>query len=448
MAAPTYDPYLQFNPTFKWGGRSWGASDQEAFMKALGPKKYAAWLRKHPTAGKVFDPVEQQTYGILKPQLDAINYERQKAQLAATHRLHDLAGFTQAIMGMLGEISPALRGTYTAGANTMSAGGTGYGDVLNQNMAANAAKDNSLLEVLGSPARVEGGDAGSVLAGLAGWLPSEMLGKQGAAYADAAAQLPKEASFQSQIEAKNILDQAQQTDQDFSQQVMDVLNGLPNVRAQIQDQIQQRNLATQKFKLDQLKEQHDYYMQQQALLLSQNKYKLAAEAGRRADAAEKRYEYESQGRDYMGNPKPGYTEDPKTGLLIPPGYKVDAHGNVVKTYKGSSGSKGLTPNERQALIEKIAGKEDEIKTDVTTAISNGEWFVGVGPSRPGDRERLGRKLFEKYRYLAATPTAKKALRKLINRVLNEAAKAAARGKSAAGGNGAGTPSSSGDFWGD
>lgn len=318
MAAPTYDPYLQFNPTFRYGGRSWGANDMDAFKKTLRRRgvSYDKWARNHGNAAKVFDPIEQQMYGTFKPQLDAINYERQKAEAASRRRMGDLAGFTQAIMGMLGEISPAIRGAYGEGAETMSAGGTGFGALQDSNMAANAAKGNSLLEVLGSGQRVEGGASGDVLAGMAGWLPSEMLKSQGAAYGDMFAQMPKEASFQAQLQMKKELADAAQTDDDFSQEILGIINGMPNVRAQIQAQRQDMNLAKQKLKLDQLEEEHDYYMKQQALYLSQGRHKLAKEAGARAERAQRRYEYESQGRDYEGDLQPGYAEAPN-GTVYP-----------------------------------------------------------------------------------------------------------------------------------
>jgi len=420
MAAPTYDPYLQFNPTFRYGGRSWGANDMDAFKKVLRRRgvNYNQWARNHANAAKVFDPVEQQVYGTVKPQLDAINYERQKAEAAARRRMGDLAGFTQAIMGMLGEISPAVRGAYGEGSETMRAGGTGFGDVLNTNMAANAAQGNTLLDVLGAPEgqKLQGGDAGSVLAGVAGWLPADMMAKQGEAYGKMFAEMPKEASFQAQLEMKKLLADAAQTDDDFSQEIMGVLGGLPNIREELKQQRIAQNLDKQKMRLAQLEEEHDYYMKQQALLLSQGRYKLAKEAGARAERAQRRYEYESQGRDYEGNLKPGYAEAPNGTVYNMKDFHVDKKGNLVKNKSGSSG--GLTPTQKAAQIEAIQGKEEDIKDMVLKGIQSGVWMPSSG--RPQDRAKLGRQIFEHYKHLASTPAAKKALRALIAKVLNDA----------------------------
>lgn len=437
MAAPSYDPYLQFNPTFRYGGRSWGANDMDAFKKLLRRRgvNYDRWARNHATAAKVFDPVEQQMYGMYKPQLDAINYERQKAEAAGRRRMGDLAGFTQAIMGMLGEISPAVRGAYGEGAETMRAGGSGYGDLLNVDMGRTAAAGNTLLDVLGSGQRVEGGDAGSVLAGMAGWLPAEMLQKQGAAYGDMFAQLPKEASFQAQLEMKNLLADAAQTDDDFSNEILGILNGMPSTRVDLQNQRREQKLAQQEYKLKQLSEERDFWLKRQALLLSQGKLKLAQQAERRAQQAQQRYNYESQGRDSNGDPMPGYTVNPKTGLLIPPDYHIDKNGNVVKDSSSSSRRK-FTPSQAASMIETIEGKREDIHADIVAAVQAGQWTPTSGDLK--GRRKLGQQIFEKYKHLAGTPTAKKRLRKLIAEVL---AKATKMGPPAPGGD-----SGSGGFW--
>ncbi len=256
---PAYSDYLKFAPTFRYGGREWGANDLAAFQKKLGKKNYARWARNHAVAAKVFDPTEQSVYGAVQPQLDAINYERSKAEAAARRRMGDLAGFTQAIMGMLGEISPAIRGAYGEGAETMRAGGTGYGDVLNQNMAANAAQGNSLLDTIGAPdaQRLSGGDAGGVLAGLAGWIPSDMLEAQRGAYGDMYAQLPKEASFQAQLQMKKEMADAAQTDSDFSEKIMEMLTGIPAFRQELKDQKVKNDLAIRNQKLKEIAQQEE-----------------------------------------------------------------------------------------------------------------------------------------------------------------------------------------------
>lgn len=421
MAAPTYDPYLQFNPTFKYGRRSWGANDMDAFKQLLRKRgrSYDRWARNHANAAKVFDPVEQQMYGAYKPQLDALNYERQKAEAAGRRRMGDLAGFTQAIMGMLGEISPAVRGAYGEGAETMQAGGTGFGDVLNRDTARTAAAGNSLLDVLGSGQRIEGGDAGGVLAGLAGWLPADMMEKQGGAYGDMYAQLPKEASFQAQIEMKHLLADAAETDDDFSSEIKNILSGMGATREEFRSARTEAQLAQQEFKLKQIEADRDFWLQQQALYLQQGKMKLAAQAEKRAQQAQQRYNYESQGRDSNGDPMPGYTVNPKTGTLIPPGYRVDKQGNVVKQSSASGSGKGgqYTPGQKQDMMKALDAKSEDIAKDAANRIKTRLPGMGPFPNEKKVKAEIARNLFKEYAWMAPTPQAKKLLRRIIAKAM-------------------------------
>jgi len=440
---PTYSPYLKFNPTFKWGGRSWGANDLDAFRQALARrgKSYDRWARNHRTAAKVFDPAEQQIYGLVQPQLDAINYERQKAEAFNQRRMHDLAGFTQAIMGMLGQIGPAAQGAYNQGANTMQSLGTGYGAVLNDAVASANAGGNSLLSVLGAPEgqQVATGDAGGVLAGIAGWLPAEMMRAQGKGVAQEFSGLPKEASVQAQLEMRQLMAETKEREADFANEISNVLKGIPSIRQEIAQARTAQRLDEQKLRLQRLEADRDYWLSQQALLLQQKKYKLAAKAEARAAATQDRINYETQGRDYEGNPRPGYTVNPNdpNGPLIPPDHHVDKNGQVVKNKSGSKKGSKWTPSQRAQMLENIDGKEEEIQDAVIDAIKKGEWTPGVKPVGPGggrdsgkkpaERAKLARKLFAKYQHLAGTPTAKKRLRTLIGRILAEAEKSGGAG---------------------
>lgn len=430
MAAPSYDPYLNFNPTFKYGGRSWGVNDMDAFKKLLKKRgvNYDKWARNHATAARAFDPVEQEMYGTYKPQFDAINVERKRAEDAARRRMNDLAGFTQAIMGMLGEISPHIRNAYGEGAETMRSGGTGFGDVLNKNNAASAEQGNSILDAIGAPEgqKLQGGDAGGVLAGLAGWLPADMMSAQGNAYGDMFAQLPKEASFQSQLQMKKEMEQAREQDEDFSNEILGIINGMPAARADLVERRTAMKMAKQKARLDQLNEDREFALKQAAYYKAVGDSKRSDQYLKLAQQKEKRYAMEAQGRDPNGDLMPGYAETPDGTVYNMKDFHVDKHGNLVKNKSGSSG--GLTPTQRASQIEAIDGKEDDIKAMIAKAVQNKEWFIGVGPPVPGSRARLAKKILARYAHLATTPTAKKRLRALVAQLLNEAAKAGSASK--------------------
>lgn len=418
--ATGYNPYLGYGTSFNWGGRSWSGADADAFARYMGPKRYTQWLRNHPNAGRVFNPVDQQIYGQVAPQLQQLEYERKQREAFNQRRMHDLAGFTQAVMGMLGEIAPAIRGAYGEGAQTMESGGTGYGDVLNQALGANAAAGNSLLDVLGAPegAQIQGGDAGGVLAGLAGWVPATMMGEQGKAYGDAAAQLPKTASITSQMEMRSLLAQAQQDDEDFRQQIQGVLSGLPGARQDLLQQRAAQNQAQVEFRMKKLADERDWWLKKQALYISQGRLDLARQAEKRAQSVERRMTMETAGRDAWGDPMPGYTVDPRTGGLIPPGYKVDKQGNVVKVGSSGGGAK-FTPGQVQDQITKVDASKDDISASIKKQYDRR--LPGMGPHKneKAIKAAIAKAVFKEWVHLAPSPRARKRLRAVIAALMRD-----------------------------
>src|SRR5574337_544841 len=129
MPQATYSPYLQFNPTFQFYGRTWGANDQAAFESAL--RKHgvspARFYRNHAIAAKVFNPVEQQIYGMVQPQLTAIDAERQKQATYYSDLMRSLGNFTSALMPYPTPVQGLISGLYKSGAAADSALGEGYG---------------------------------------------------------------------------------------------------------------------------------------------------------------------------------------------------------------------------------------------------------------------------------------------------------------------------------
>jgi hypothetical protein len=422
MANPMYSPELDFAPTFRWGGREWGANDHQAFRNMLRKRgtSYEKWARRHPTAARVFDPTEQSVYGYVKPQLTAIDAERKRRQEHYKRLMGDLTGFTSALMPFLQGIAPAIGGAYGSGADTMRSAGQGYGTMLNAQNQQSADVANQVLGAIGAPEgqQVGGGDAGGVLAGVAGWIPEAMMREQGGAYADAASQLPRTAGHEANIMMKDLLRQALDEEEDFSTEVLKVMQGVPSLRNEIRDQRSQQSAAAQAFRLKQLEADRDFWLKQKALLLSQKKYKLAEKAEARLQQATDRLNYESAGRDAWGNPMPGYTVGPN-GNLIPPGYKTDKNGNVVKssTTKGSK----YTPTQQASMIETIISKKEDIQADIVKAVQARKWIPSSG-DRAG-RAALGRQLYNQYKHLAGSYVpAQKRLKQIIRNLLAEASR--------------------------
>lgn len=409
-----FNPYLGYGTSFNWGGKSWGFGDQDAFGQYLLSRGVnpAQWARNHPGAMRTFDQVDQSLYGQYAPQLSQLEYERKQREAFNQRRMHDLAGFTQAVMGMLGEIAPAIRGAYGEGAETMQAGGTGYGDVLNQTQAANAAAGNSLLDVLGAPegAHIQGGDAGGVLAGLAGWVPSTMMNAQGAAYGDAAAQLPKTASITSQMEMRSLLAEAQADDDEFRQRISETLQGLPAARQKAIQDDQAWQMAVRKQRLDELenRQQAAYknwyiarmngndkeasYWKRQQFMLEQQKLAIS--------------NLDAEGYTPSGKVKPDYYYDPQYGGVLKVGTHYDPKtGRVVKDKTpGSKGSGGGKAPDWGKLQSDIATAADDYTVEK------------YGEKSPGDYNEAFKGLLAKFGGMVQN---KAKLKRLIRYILKQ-----------------------------
>lgn len=451
---PAYSRELKFSPTFRWGGREWGANDREAFERFLRSKRVqpSRFYSKHPDAARAFDPVEQQIYSDFQPLLHAIEVERQKKAEMTSRRVRDLAGFTQALGGMLGGISPAIRGAYEGAAGTMSGLGTGYGGILNQSMAADAGRVNSVLDTINAPEGqdVQGGDAGGVLAGLAGWIPSQMLTAQGKALGDAAAQLPKTAGWEAQLQLRSMLKEAEEDDQGFSDEVKQLLMKLPGARASGRSEQAKLRLAEQKQRQDAINDERNYWLKLRAYYISVGKLKLAADAEKRASAAERRYANESRGLDAAGNVAPGYTRLPDGSLIkrsdlarqrseerqrnkdkgldvngnLLPGFKRDKSGRVVKV--STSSTRGLSPTARADALKTVIRQEEDISKTALPTLAKSTGLAAILKAPPSAhrtkevdrlRKSVARALWVQYQDTAVTPQAKKALRRMIARVV-------------------------------
>lgn len=138
---------------------------------------------------------------------------------------------------------------------------------------------------------------------------------------------------------KDLLSGAAEADKSFSDQVLGVLQGLPGFRTQLAERRADQNLDQQKFRLAQLKEEHDWLKDQAALALAAGDNALAAKYFKLAQDRERRYRAEAEGRTPSGNPAPGYYEDAQ-GRIVPKGYRYNKKGELISISGGSSGGKG------------------------------------------------------------------------------------------------------------
>lgn len=394
---PGYDRILGMAPTFRWGGREWGLGDRNAFIKKMGRKKYERWARNHRGAARAFDPVEQGLYGMYKPQLDMMSRQREMEREYYDRLSRNLSGFTQALGGLLAGGGDAMRGLYNDGANSMTYSAGAYGQGLNADQAAVAGANNQVLGAIGAPegAMQSGGDAGGVLAGVAGWLPSTMMGEQGQAWGERMDHFPQEAALQANLMMKDIIRQAAEADKEWSGKVSDVLSGMGASRMDMQDRLLSRKSAAQKERLAYLKFQSDQAYRAYLQAKGEGDMKRADEYLKIAQDTNRRLINESAGLDYYGNPK---KEKP-------------------------SEKSGPSRSDRSIAQKDIQESSEDIGAKIDAALKTGTYYPPYksGPPKPGalSRKQFFLKLYREFKPLTrGSKEAQRLLRRMINEYLD------------------------------
>jgi len=419
---PMYSDYLQMNPTFRFYGQSWGsgAGSKAAFERAL--RKHginpAQWYRRHATAAKSFNPVEQSIYSMFQPQLSAIDAERRRTAEMWGRRMQNLTGFSAALMPYLQQVPGAIMGPYREGASGVQSLGGIQGKILNADSAAEAQGMNDVLSTIGSPQSIASSDAGAILAGLGG-MEGDLMRAAGGAYGAAASQLPKTASLEQAQMMKDLLSGAAEADKSFSDQVLGVLQGLPGARQQFGQQSREDSLRKQKFALDKLESERDWYLKQAALAAAQGDDARSEKYLKLAQDRERRYQLAQQGYDTEGN------------LL--PGYKTNAQGDIVKIGKPSTSSTTPgTPAYNRTQVANVGKAQSKIESDVNRYMESIQ-ATDQPPKNISGYNTLRQQLWKKYQYLATTPTAKKKLRTAIDLAIRSWRPKPKKGGAAAGG---------------
>ena len=423
---PMYSDYLQFNPTFRWGGRSWGVNDKAAFERYLRKRgvKPSKWYQRHRTAAKSFDPVEQQIYGMFQPQLTAIDAERKRAADLWGRRMQNLTGFSTALMPYLQQVPGAIMTPYREGAAGVESAAQGYGGTLNADTGAEAEGINQVLSSIGAPEgqMAEQGDPGGVLAGLGG-LEAQLMRATGGAYGAAASQLPKTASLEAQLMMKDLLSGAAETDSGFSNSVLQLLQGMPGARADIQDRVASQRLSQQKQILAEIKFQADQHYKNAMLALYNGDRKRYAAELKLAQQKEARYAAAQQGLSPTGDPLPGYHQDP-SGEVVKDGWHVNPK-TGIPVKDATSGSKGGA-NAGAKDIKTVAQYQDDID----------RYIKGMGhEANPAEAAKLGvdpftvvypdfkaayNRLWQRFKNTVSTPKGRKALDAAIRAALGAA----------------------------
>lgn len=283
--------------------------------------------------------------------------ERVKAGLALAQALKAM-GFDQRVQSL-----------YSAAAGDIAGYAQGFSGEMRNIANADAAQAANMLSGTGQEGAVrnEGENMGNVMYGAFGYNPAHAMRESGAAYASDAAMQPAFAAQIAAYEANQMQQEGLKSLSDYAMEIAKAKGQLPLMK---QDFLDKRNEASRQAYLDQrqrLKEERDWWKDQQAIYIATGKYKLAQEAARRAADAQRRLNNSSAGRDYWGNPKPGYSYGPN-GQLIPPGYHWDPKkGRAVKDRAPKSPGSGPW----QKLREDMASESFEVtETSPPTQVGN------------------------------------------------------------------------------
>jgi hypothetical protein len=411
-----------------WNGRDW------VYIQPKTAPKPSLGGPPRPTApkppGMTSDAwAESQAEKYVQAQVDAIKEQQgifeQEQQAAYQRRIEQAKQMASYIQAQ--GFDTKIRDLYSRTGGDIAGMAQGFAGQTRGIAAADAAEQMNMLSGTGQEGAVrdQGTNMGDVLYGVGGFIPGKNMGETGAAMAANAALQPAFTLEKGQEDAAAGLAEGNDQAMEFAKAIAEAKAGKFSMKEDLLKQKTSTVLAIQKQTLDKLNDDREFWLKRQALYLSQHKDKLAAQAGARADAAEQRYGYESQGRDYEGNLMPGYTLGPQ-GQVIPPNMKVDKHGNVVKIYAPKTPKTAkpkFTPGQQQEIMKTVDKQEEPLKAAVAKAIRDGEWYVGSGPPAPKARAKLAQRLFKQYVHLAPTPAAKKLLRTLIQRILNQAMQA-------------------------
>jgi len=418
---PEYSDYLGFAPTFNWGGHSWGGNDSDAFAAYL--RKHGinpdSWFAKHRTAGKVFNPEEQQVYGMFQPEIDAISAERKHTADLWNRRMSNLTAFSQALMPYMQQVAGAINTPYQEGAAGVQSAASGLGAGLTADSGAEAAAANAVLGNINSPQSIEGGDPGAIIAGLGGQ-EADLMRASGAGHAAAAAQLPKTASLEATQTMRDLLSGAGEADQGFSEKILELMHGLPAARADIHKQGLAARRQAQGDRLDQLKFEADQHYKNAMIAKYNGQEARYRRELKLAEQKQREATMENKGYAPDGTLLPGYYHDAQ-GRVIPKGYHYNKKGELVHVSTASGGAKSKNPG--QADVKTVSQYQDDIDRYIK---GMGHKPLAPNPNVPFDQafdpvypdyKTAYARLWQRFKNTVSTPAGRKALQAAIKAAL-------------------------------
>lgn len=383
---------------------------------------------------------EREANRIVEQQLSAIraqeNAWRTSLQEEAARRAQQAQNFAKMVQGM--GLDAKIQGIYQSAGQDVAGFGQGFAGQTREIADKSAAETINLLGGDATGVRNEGEAMGNVTYGMGGFIPSAELAAQGAAFASDAALQPGFMLQQGLSDSERFLHEGL-AENPFLDAILETKLQKQELKSNLREQKIEINMKAQEQRLDQMENDRKYWLAMQAMYLDQKKYKLAAQAEKRAQQAQRRYDQEARGMTPDGEVAPGFYRDPKTGRIVQNGYRPD--GTRIST-KGDTPKKGsrLTANEQQAQLERVYKAEDDIRELAGNLAREFGWTPSAGAkASKAKRNRIAAAIRQRYGWVT-TPASKKALAQIIGRVLSALAKpgpAAPGGPASTGGGGSG-----------
>lgn len=356
----------------------------------------------------------RQAEQFIQAQVDAVEEQRriylEELKRQAELRVQQGLRLAEALKAM--GFDQRVQSLYGAAAGDIAGYAQGFSGDMRNIANADAAQAANMLSGTGQEGAVrnEGENMGNVMYGAFGYNPAHAMRESGAAYASDAAMQPAFAAQIAAYEAQQMQEKGLEGLPDFAMEIAKIRGQQPQL---IQDFLDRKNAARQdayERKRQALLDERDWWKTQQVIALQQGDAKRAAQAAQRAADAQRRLNNSSAGRDYWGNPKPGYSYGPN-GQLIPPGYHWDPKkGRAVKDKSSSSKGNNTWNNLREDMAN-----ETFTVTETTPDQRVGNITVpGETKTRKMTYEEAQKMLFAKYK---GRVKDKKRLLALIDEIL-------------------------------
>lgn len=272
---------VQFDPNNESAYRGMTAAKRQAVINSPG---FQALLNPAPTAQSEYQAqaasiasmlpqpysqedinTQSQLYGNLQtyPQQMAIQRASEEAYRQAQGQQLSVQGFSQALADQLRGVSGQVQQNYQGAAQTLGGLAQGFSGGFSQAIGGSQSAAGNALALTGSPQSIAGDPAAAadVLYGVGGFIPSEAMAREGAAFSSAAAHLPATALGRGQEQFGAIGYEALVRQEEYKRDLIELAAQKGMITAQKADELRLENAERQtqiaQFQWDSLKYENE-----------------------------------------------------------------------------------------------------------------------------------------------------------------------------------------------